>query len=66
MSDSIILGLNTLVHVVEIVGASILLLGFIIATVRFPSGGAALSAPVQAVAGFPVRVALGILSLILI
>jgi len=34
MSDSIILGLNTLVHVIEIVGASILLLGFIFATVR--------------------------------
>ena len=34
MSDSIIVGLNTLVHVVEIAGASILLLGFIIATVR--------------------------------
>ena len=34
MTDDILLGLNTLVHIVEIVGASILVLGFIIATVR--------------------------------
>ena len=35
MSEDIILGLNTLVHVVEIVGAIILLLGFVAATVRY-------------------------------
>ena len=34
MTDDILLGLNTLIHIVEIVGASILVLGFIIATIR--------------------------------
>jgi uncharacterized membrane protein len=34
MSDNIVIGLNTLAHIVEIVGASVLLLGLIIATLR--------------------------------
>ena len=34
MSDDIILGLNILVNVVEILGATLLLIGFIIATIR--------------------------------
>jgi uncharacterized membrane protein len=34
MSDNIILGLNILVNVLEILGATLLLIGFIIATIR--------------------------------